>query len=69
MQTDADYWLISEGDVSITDMWKTAPDVQWDEGLDTDVFLSEDVRTPSSHNQQPSAVGGPQMQVSDMHKP
>ncbi|BAF08963.1 transcription factor E2FB [Oryza sativa Japonica Group] len=69
IDTDADYWLISEGDVSITDMWKTAPDVQWDESLDTDVFLSEDVRTPSSHNQQPSAVGGPQMQVSDMHKP
>uniref|UniRef100_A0A0E0K0R3 E2F/DP family winged-helix DNA-binding domain-containing protein n=1 Tax=Oryza punctata TaxID=4537 RepID=A0A0E0K0R3_ORYPU len=68
IDTDADYWLISEGDVSITDMWKTAH-VQWDEGLDTDVFLSEDVRTPRSHNQQPSAVGGPQMQVPDMHKP
>ncbi|KAF0934267.1 hypothetical protein E2562_023626 [Oryza meyeriana var. granulata] len=24
IDTDADYWLLSEGDVSITDMWKTA---------------------------------------------
>jgi hypothetical protein len=24
LQTDADYWLLTEGDVSITDIWKTA---------------------------------------------
>uniref|UniRef100_A0A453NYL9 E2F/DP family winged-helix DNA-binding domain-containing protein n=1 Tax=Aegilops tauschii subsp. strangulata TaxID=200361 RepID=A0A453NYL9_AEGTS len=25
VNTDADYWLLTEGDVSITDMWETAP--------------------------------------------
>ncbi|XP_040376667.1 transcription factor E2FA-like isoform X2 [Oryza brachyantha] len=68
LDTDADYWLLSEGDVSITDMWKTAQ-VQWDEGLDTDVFLSEGVTTPRAHNQQPAEVGGPQMQVPHTHQP
>lgn len=23
LQSDADYWLLSDGDVSITDMWRT----------------------------------------------
>lgn len=23
MQSDTDYWLLSDGDVSITDMWRT----------------------------------------------
>ncbi|KAG6501745.1 hypothetical protein ZIOFF_041628 [Zingiber officinale] len=30
IDTEADYWLLSDADVSITDMWKTAPEVQWD---------------------------------------
>jgi len=66
VDTDADYWLLTEGDVSITDMWKTAPEVQWDQ-MD---FLSEDVVTPPrAHNQQPVTVGGPQMQAPSMDKP
>jgi len=65
VNTDADYWLLTEGDVSITDIWKTAPDVQWD----TDVFLPEDVSTPRAHNQHPLAVGEPQMQVPNMDQP
>ncbi|KAG8070926.1 hypothetical protein GUJ93_ZPchr0006g42240 [Zizania palustris] len=69
INTDADYWLLTEGDVSITDMWKTAPDVQWDENLDTNVFLSEDVSTPCADNQHTAAVSGPQIQVSNMHQP
>ncbi|OEL36724.1 Transcription factor E2FA [Dichanthelium oligosanthes] len=64
VDTDADYWLLTEGDVSITDMWKTAQ-VQWDQ-MD---FLSEEVVTPRAHNQQPVRVGGPQMQVPSMDKP
>ncbi|RLN08819.1 transcription factor E2FA-like [Panicum miliaceum] len=64
VDTDADYWLLTEGDVSITDMWKTAQ-VQWDQ-MD---FLSEEVATPRAHNQQPVTVGGPQMQAPSMDKP
>ncbi|XP_039844076.1 transcription factor E2FA-like isoform X2 [Panicum virgatum] len=64
VDTDADYWLLTEGDVSITDMWKTAQ-VQWDQ-MD---FLSEEVVTPHAHNQQPVTVGGPQMQAPCMDKP
>ncbi|XP_008809833.1 transcription factor E2FB-like isoform X2 [Phoenix dactylifera] len=29
---DADYWLLSDADVSITDMWGTSPEVPWDLG-------------------------------------
>uniref|UniRef100_A0A0D9VGR9 E2F/DP family winged-helix DNA-binding domain-containing protein n=1 Tax=Leersia perrieri TaxID=77586 RepID=A0A0D9VGR9_9ORYZ len=68
IDTDADYWLLSEGDISITDMWKSAQ-VQWEEGLDTDVFLSEDISTPRAHNQQPAEAAGPLMQVTNMHQP
>ncbi|KAK6126508.1 hypothetical protein DH2020_039742 [Rehmannia glutinosa] len=28
--SDADYWLLSDADVSITDMWKTDSGVEWD---------------------------------------
>ncbi|KAG8374027.1 hypothetical protein BUALT_Bualt11G0088300 [Buddleja alternifolia] len=30
IDNDADYWLLSEADVSITDMWKTDSGVEWD---------------------------------------
>lgn len=33
VDTDADYWLLSDADVSITDMWKTDSGVEWT-GLD-----------------------------------
>ncbi|KAG8059054.1 hypothetical protein GUJ93_ZPchr0002g24046 [Zizania palustris] len=69
INTDADYWLLTEGDFSITDMWETTPDVQWDGNVDTDIFISEDVSTPRAHNQHTAAVGGQQMQVSNMHQP
>ncbi|KAF8693340.1 hypothetical protein HU200_038729 [Digitaria exilis] len=65
VDTDADYWLLTEGDVSITDMWRTAPEVQWDQ-MD---FLSEEVVTPRANNQQPLPVGGPQMQFPSMDSP
>uniref|UniRef100_A0A453NYB5 Uncharacterized protein n=1 Tax=Aegilops tauschii subsp. strangulata TaxID=200361 RepID=A0A453NYB5_AEGTS len=57
VNTDADYWLLTEGDVSITDMWETAQ-VQWD----TAVFLPEDVSTPHAHH-------SPRMQVPSMDQP
>lgn len=58
VDTDADYWLLTDDDVSITDMWKTAPEVQWDQ-IDTNIFLAEEVSTPCALNQQPAAVGEP----------
>ncbi|AQK71574.1 Transcription factor E2FA [Zea mays] len=62
VHTDSDYWLLTEGDVSMTDMWKTGQEVQWDQ-MD---FLSEDVVTPRAHNQQPVTVDGPHMEVPSM---
>ncbi|XP_074294957.1 transcription factor E2FB-like [Silene latifolia] len=31
VDTDADYWLLSDADVSITDMWRTDAGVEWNE--------------------------------------
>ncbi|GAV66378.1 E2F_TDP domain-containing protein [Cephalotus follicularis] len=31
VDSDADYWLLSDADVSITDMWRTEPGVEWNE--------------------------------------
>ncbi|KAK6936265.1 E2F/DP family, winged-helix DNA-binding domain [Dillenia turbinata] len=31
VDTDADYWLLSDADVSITDIWRTEPGVEWNE--------------------------------------
>ncbi|RRT74024.1 hypothetical protein B296_00032759 [Ensete ventricosum] len=50
LQTDADYWLLSDSGFSITDMWKTAPEVQWD-GID--VFNTDDFVTGSASTYQP----------------
>ncbi|WOK97330.1 transcription factor E2FB [Canna indica] len=47
IDTEADYWLLSDADVSITDMWKTAPEVQWDIGrFNTDDFITDGSSTP-----------------------
>ncbi|GJN13738.1 hypothetical protein PR202_gb00478 [Eleusine coracana subsp. coracana] len=48
-ETDADYWLLSDTGVSITDMWKTAPEVEWD-GIDK--FNAEDFLEVSTPRQQ-----------------
>ncbi|KAK1683108.1 hypothetical protein QYE76_043956 [Lolium multiflorum] len=40
VDTDADYWLLTDGDVSMTDIWRTASDTQWDQ------FLAQEVTTP-----------------------
>lgn len=58
---DADYWLISDHGVSITDMWKSAPDVEWD-GVDTlqaEEFLMTAVSTPRPQTPPSSTVGSP----------
>ncbi|KAG8093625.1 hypothetical protein GUJ93_ZPchr0012g19419 [Zizania palustris] len=49
IDTDADYWLLSDTGVSITDMWKTAPEVEW-EGIET--FNAEEFLEVSTPRQQ-----------------
>lgn len=47
VDTDADYWLLSDAEVSITDMWKTQPDVQWDaEGKHDEDFIMGSINSP-----------------------
>ncbi|KAK9290630.1 hypothetical protein L1049_008802 [Liquidambar formosana] len=47
VDSDADYWLLSDADVSITDMWKTESGVEWNgvDMLHAD-FGMADVSTP-----------------------
>ncbi|KAJ8476988.1 hypothetical protein OPV22_020715 [Ensete ventricosum] len=48
VDTDADYWLLSESGVSITQMWKTSPEVRWDGicAFRTDDFVTGGAGTP-----------------------
>ncbi|PAN38045.1 hypothetical protein PAHAL_7G142700 [Panicum hallii] len=57
VDSDADYWLLTDDDVSITDMWRTAQ-MQWDQ-IDPNDFLAEEVSTPGpgTLSQQPAAIG------------
>lgn len=54
---DADYWLLSDADVSITDMWGTESGVEWDgaDRLTTENFAKGDVSTLQSQTP-PSGV-------------
>ncbi|KAL1352174.1 hypothetical protein HN51_016165 [Arachis hypogaea] len=57
--TDADYWLLSDVEASITDMWKTDSSVDWDgvDMLNSDFVLISRPQTPSSgFAEAPSAV-------------
>ncbi|PKI48258.1 hypothetical protein CRG98_031360 [Punica granatum] len=56
VDNDADYWLLSDVDVSITDMWRTDSGVEWNamDMLQSD-FPVEDVGTPRP-NSPPSEV-------------
>lgn len=62
--SEADYWLLSDADVSITDMWRTEPGVEWNEldPLQEDYCMThENTTTPCL----PSNVGA----VSSAPKP
>ncbi|XP_012572831.1 transcription factor E2FB isoform X2 [Cicer arietinum] len=54
--SDADYWLLSDADVSITDMWRTEPTVEWNElnKLQEDYCTAPEHTTTPSH---PSNIG------------
>ncbi|KAI5666944.1 hypothetical protein M9H77_16797 [Catharanthus roseus] len=51
VDSDADYWLLSDADVSITDMWRTESGVDWNE-LDTipETYTMANVSTPVAHS-------------------
>lgn len=61
---DSDYWLLSEADISITDLWKTDSVVEWD-GVDIlrEEFGMAEIGTPrpqtppSGSTDVPSAIG------------
>ncbi|KAJ9188628.1 hypothetical protein P3X46_000008 [Hevea brasiliensis] len=47
VDSDADYWLLSDAGVSITDMWRTEPGVEWNEfGTLHDEYGMANVSTP-----------------------
>lgn len=51
IDTDADYWLLSDAGVSITEMWKTLPDAEWDAEhrlLNAEDFLVSSPQTPTA---------------------
>ncbi|KQJ92170.1 hypothetical protein BRADI_4g42050v3 [Brachypodium distachyon] len=54
LDADADYWLLSDTGVSITDMWKTAQ-VEWD-GMDINADDFLEVSTPQQQGQLPSDI-------------
>ncbi|KAK7244844.1 hypothetical protein RIF29_39672 [Crotalaria pallida] len=59
VDTDADYWLLSDAGTSITDMWRTDSDVDWNavDMLDPDFGIIPSPQTPSSQfAEAPSAV-------------
>ncbi|XP_058729689.1 transcription factor E2FB [Vicia villosa] len=49
--SDADYWLLSDADVSITDMWRTEPGVEWNElnALQEDYCMARVDNTTPNH--------------------
>ncbi|KMT04925.1 hypothetical protein BVRB_7g170910 [Beta vulgaris subsp. vulgaris] len=57
VDSDADYWLLSDGDVSITDMWRTDSGVEWNElGTIHEDYPVASVGTPQPQSPPPSAT-------------
>lgn len=54
VDNDADYWLLSDAHVSITNMWEADPAVEWDGENLLHEFGIADLGTPRAHT--PSAV-------------
>ncbi|KAL9228615.1 hypothetical protein vseg_004171 [Gypsophila vaccaria] len=55
--SDADYWLLSDADVSISEMWGTDSAVEWNE-LETvhEDYVMVNVNAPQSQNPQPASA-------------
>nr|QYW07150.1 transcription factor E2FB [Dimocarpus longan] len=64
VDSDADYWLLSDAGVSITDMWRTEPGVEWNElaALDEDYAMATvstpRAQTPTNPTELPSTDTG-----------
>ncbi|KAL3379374.1 hypothetical protein AABB24_000204, partial [Solanum stoloniferum] len=54
VDNDSDYWLLSDANVSITDMWKTDSTVEWDGETLLRDFGIDDLGTPRAHT--PSTI-------------
>ncbi|XP_022152951.1 transcription factor E2FB-like isoform X2 [Momordica charantia] len=51
VDSDADYWLLSDADVSITDIWRSEPGVEWNElGTFHEDYSIANVSTPQTQN-------------------
>ncbi|XP_071706531.1 transcription factor E2FB-like [Rutidosis leptorrhynchoides] len=49
IDSDADYWLLSDADVSITDIWRTESSVEWTEmGMLHDDYIMPSVTSPNT---------------------
>uniref|UniRef100_A0A2N9IRS8 E2F/DP family winged-helix DNA-binding domain-containing protein n=1 Tax=Fagus sylvatica TaxID=28930 RepID=A0A2N9IRS8_FAGSY len=60
VDSDADYWLLSDADVSITDMWRTEPGVEWsDLGTLHEDYSMANVSTPQPQTPPSNATEGP----------
>ncbi|KAM1394140.1 transcription factor E2FB-like isoform X1 [Malus sylvestris] len=57
VDSDADYWLLSDADISITDLWRAEPGVLWNDlgALDHDYLLGN-VSTPPRPQTPPSSL-------------
>ncbi|TXG73543.1 hypothetical protein EZV62_002122 [Acer yangbiense] len=64
VDSDADYWLLSDAGVSITDMWQTESGVEWNElgALDDDYAMATvstpRAQTPTNSTELPSTTTG-----------
>ncbi|KAK9062675.1 hypothetical protein SSX86_019864 [Deinandra increscens subsp. villosa] len=57
VDSDADYWLLSDVDVSITDIWRTEPSVEWnDTVLLQDDYAMPGVTTPERQTLNPDTL-------------
>ncbi|KAK1411514.1 hypothetical protein QVD17_38063 [Tagetes erecta] len=57
VDSDADYWLLSDADVSITDMWRTESSIEWnDMSMLHDDLGIPDVSTPQHQTPNPDTV-------------
>ncbi|KAK2981560.1 hypothetical protein RJ640_008692 [Escallonia rubra] len=57
VDSDADYWLLSDADVSITDMWRTDAGLEWNElGALHDDYVIPLVSTPACPQTPPSST-------------
>ncbi|KAH6836800.1 E2F transcription factor 1 [Perilla frutescens var. hirtella] len=58
VDSDADYWLLSDAGISITDMWSVDSGIDWDT-LDVPEYPTADISTPRAQTPAPSTATMP----------